>query len=251
MKAKQRHRLKENEIVHSITAARDFLEPRRKQISGLVIVILLVVAAIAGITIIRQRTNARAQQLLGDAMVALNARVVPANAPANQPGEVPAAAQLGAEGSFATEDAKLKAALPKLKAAADAYPETEQGITARYHMAGALAALGRHKEAIEAFDLVAQRAGNDSLYGRMARLGKADTEAKSGQLDAAITTWKELAASNDDDLPKDAILMELARAYQAKGNQEEARKTFTQLVDEHPTSPYSAEARAELELLKS
>jgi tetratricopeptide (TPR) repeat protein len=241
MKAKQRHRLKENEIVQSITAAREFFEPRRKQISGLVIVILLVVAVIAGITIIRQRTNARAQQMLGDAMVALNARVVPANTPANQPGEVPAAAQLGAEGTFATEDAKLKAALPKLKAAADAYPETEQGITARYHMAGALAA----------FDQVAQRAGNESLYGRMARLGKADTEAKSGQLDSAIATWKELAASNDEDLPKDAILMELARAYQAKGNQEEARKTFTQLVDEHPASPYSTEARAELEQLKS
>jgi tetratricopeptide (TPR) repeat protein len=251
MKAKQRHRLKENEIAQSITAARDFLEPRKKQISGLVIVVVLIVVAIAGITIIRQRTTARAQQMLGDAMVALNARVVPVNAPANQPGEVPAAAQLGAEGSFATENAKLNAALPKLKAAADAYPETEQGITARYHMAGALAALGRHKEAIEAFDLVAQRAGTNSLYGRMARLGKADTEAKAGQLDAAIATWKELASSNDEDLPKDAILMELGRAYQAKGNQEDARKTFTQLVDEHPTSPYSAEARAELESLKS
>ena len=118
-------------------------------------------------------------------------------------------------------------------------------------MAGALATLGRHKEAIEAFDQVAQRAGNDSLYGRMARLGKADTQAKAGQLDAAIATWKELAASTDEDLPKDAILMELAKAYVAKGNQDEARKTFTQLVDEHPTSPYSAEARAELDSMKS
>jgi outer membrane protein assembly factor BamD (BamD/ComL family) len=35
-----------------------------------------------------------------------------------------------------------------------------------------------------------------------------------------------------------------------KGNQEEAKKTFTQLVDEHPTSPYSAEARTELQSLK-
>ena len=43
------------------------------------------------------------------------------------------------------------------------------------------------------------------------------------------------------------ILMELARAYVAQGNQEEARRTFTQIVDEHPTSPYSAEARAELD----
>ena len=250
MKAKERHRLKENELAHSLAAAREYLEPRRKQLGGLFVVIILIVAAIAGITIIRQRSGSEAQRALGEAMVALNARVVPATAAEGTEG-VPAAAQLGAEGSFATEEAKLNAALPKLKAAADGFPETEQGITARYHLAGALATLGRHKEAIEAFDNVAQRAGSDSLYGRMARLGKADTEAKAGQLDAAIATWKELAASTDEDLPKDAILMELAKAYVAKGNQEEARKTFTQLVDEHPTSPYSAEARAELESLKS
>ena len=62
----------------------------------------------------------------------------------------------------------------------------------------------------------------------------------------AIAAWKSLATSTDEDLPKDAILMELGKAYQASGNQEEARKAFTQIVDEHPTSPYSADARAEL-----
>jgi outer membrane protein assembly factor BamD (BamD/ComL family) len=85
----------------------------------------------------------------------------------------------------------------------------------------------------------------------MARLGRADTQAKAGQIDAAIASWKELASQSSEDLPIDAILMELAKAYVAKGNQEEARKTFTQLVDEHPTSPYSAQARAELDALKS
>jgi tetratricopeptide (TPR) repeat protein len=250
MKAKERHKLKENDLAQSLAAAREYIEPRTKQLGGLVVVLVLVAASIIGITIIRQRTEGRAQQLLADAMVALNAPVVPANAPPDQPGEVPAAAQLGAEGSFATEEAKLAAALPKLQAAADAYPDTEQGITARYHLAGALATLGRHKEAIAAYEDVSRRAESGSLYGRMARLGKADTQAKAGELDAAIVTWKELASTTDDDLPKDAILMELARAYVAKGNREEARKTFTQLVDEHPTSPYLAEARAELESLQ-
>ena len=44
--------------------------------------------------------------------------------------------------------------------------------------------------------------------------------------------------------------MELARAYVQKGEKEEARKTFTQLIDQHPDSPYTPEARAELENLK-
>ena len=57
---------------------------------------------------------------------------------------------------------------------------------------------------------------------------------------------KELASSTDEELPKDAILMQLGKAYQTKGNQEEARKAFSQIIDEHPTSPYSAEAKAEL-----
>jgi TolA-binding protein len=157
---------------------------------------------------------------------------------------------LGATGTFATEESKLNAALPKLKAAADAYPDSNAGITARYHLAGALAALGKHQEAIQAFDDVAKRAGSTSLYGRMARLGKADTQARSGQLDAAIATWKDMSSANTTDVPVDAILMQLARAYVQKGNKEDARKTFTQIVDQHPDSPYSAEAKTELENLK-
>jgi len=46
------------------------------------------------------------------------------------------------------------------------------------------------------------------------------------------------------------VLMELARAYVQKGDKEEARKTFTQIVEQHPESPYTPQARAELEELK-
>ena len=100
------------------------------------------------------------------------------------------------------------------------------------------------------FDDVAKRAGNDSLYGRMARLGKADTLSRANQIDAAITSWKELAAQKDDNLPQDAILMELGRAYMQKGNKDEAKKTYTELVEQHPESVYTSEARQELETLK-
>jgi tetratricopeptide (TPR) repeat protein len=250
MKRTERRHLKENELAHTIASARDLFEPRRKQITATVVIIVVAAIAVIGITTVRQRTQSRGQDLLAQAMVALNARVVPATA-AGQNGDVPAAAQFGATGTFSTEEAKLNAALPKLKAAADAYPDSEAGVTARYHLAGALAALGRHAEAIKEYEDVEKRAGKDALYGRMARLGKADTQARAGQLDAAIATWKEMAADNNSDLPQDAILMELARAYVQKGNTAEAKKTFTEIVDKHPSSPYLAEARTELENLKS
>jgi tetratricopeptide (TPR) repeat protein len=251
MKRIERRHLKENELASTLANAREFLEPRRKQITTTIVVLAVLVVAVLGVTFVRQRSRSRGQELLAQAMVALNARVVPAQANAAQPGELPAAASFGATGTFATEDAKLTAALPKLKAAADAYPESDAGITARYHLAGALAALGRHAEAITEFDSVEKRAGHDSLYGRMARLGKADEQARAGQIDTAIATWKEIAGDANADLPKDAILIELARAYVQKGNTDEAKKAFNEIVEKHPDSPYVPEARTELDNLKS
>jgi TolA-binding protein len=249
MKRQERRHLKENELVHTIEATRDFMESRKREIGIGVIAVVLIAAVGIGAMVYRQRSQSRGSDLLAEAMVALNARVVPAGAPASGE-DIPAAASLGATGSFATEAAKLNAALPKLQAAANAYPDSDAGITARYHLAGAYAALSRNDEAIKEFEEVATRAGNASIYGRMARMGKADTQARAGQVDAAIATWKEMAASTSGEFPVDAILMELARAYVQKGDKEEARKTFTQLIDQHPDSPYTADARTELESLK-
>jgi TolA-binding protein len=244
----ERKHLKEDELAHSLRAAREFVEPRQQMLKtvGIVALVLLVVGVVFGVW--RERNSSRGQAELAEALVALNAEVVPVGLTGEE--GIPAAALAGAAGTFSTEEAKLKAALPKLKAAADGYPGSPAGIQARYHMAGALAALGRHDEAIAAFDEVIERAGEGSLYGQMAQFGKADAQTRGGHVDAAIEAYKGLAARNSDDLPADAILMQLARAYVRKGNRDEARKTFTEIVDKHPQSPYTQEARAELDNLK-
>jgi len=249
MKTKHRRELKQNDVAQMVSAAREFLEENGRQLTWSVVAIVVAGVAVLGLLSYRSREQTKGQDLLAQATVVLNTAVVPVNAE-TKPGDAPAAAGIGAKGTFSTETQKLNTAVPKLRAAADAYPDTAAGIQARYHLAAALAALGQQKEAITQFDKVVRRAGTDSLYGRMAQLGKADAQLASGQADAAIATWKELAAKNDAALPEDAILMQLGRAYQAKGNAAEAKKTFTDIVDKHPDSPYVAEARKELESLK-
>ena len=249
MKTKHRRELKQNDVVQLVAASRQFLEQNGRQLTWSVVAIVVVAAAVFGLLAYRNREQARGTELLAQATVVLNTAVVPVNAE-TKPGDAPAAAGIGAKGTFSTETQKLNAAVPKLRAAADAYPDTAAGIQARYHLAASLAALNQQKEAITQFDDVVRRAGGDSLYGRMAQLGKADAQFASGQTDAAIATWKELAAKKDANLPEDAILMQLGRAYQAKGNTAEAKKTFTDIVDNHPDSPYVAEARKELDSLK-
>ena len=249
MKTKHRRELKENEVAQMIASARTFFQENGRHITTAIVVLLVIVGAIFAFMAYRNREQQRGQDLLAQAMVVLNTAVVPVTATSN-PGDAPAAASIGAKGTFSTEAQKLNAALPKLKAAAEAYPDTQAGIQARFHLAASLAALGQQKDAVAQFDDVIKRAGSDSLYGRMAQMGKGDAQLASGQPDAAIATWKELAAKKDSSLPEDAILMQLGRAYQAKGNTEEARKTFTDIVDNHPDSPYVAEARKELESIK-
>ena len=174
------------------------------------IIAVIVVAGVAlGVLAYRNREQSKGQDLLAEAMVVLNTAVVPVTANTRARRTAPAASVESRDGTFSTETQKMNAALPKLRAAADAYPDTVAGITARYHLASSLASLGQQKDAIAQFDEVAKRAGSDSLYGRMAQLGKADAQVQSGEVDAAITTWKELAAKKDAGLRRRTILMEL------------------------------------------
>ena len=248
MRTTERKHLKGNDLAEFIASAQTFADQRGRQMRWLGTAAVLIVILVVGVNAYRARSASQGTALLGEALAALNARVVPVGASTGT--DIPAAASIGATGTFRTEAEKLNVAVPKLQAAADAYPNSDAGIQARYYLAGALASLGRHDQAIKEFDGVTERAGRDSLYGMMSRMGKADAQSKAGQLDAAIASWKELAAQTSTELPMDAVLMELARAYVQKGNTDEALKTYNQLVEQHPSSPYATEARQEIETLK-
>ena len=93
-------------------------------------------------------------------------------------------------------------------------------------------------------------ADGGGLLPQMARLGKAEAQLRGSKFDAAIASFKELSERTDLTVPKEAMLMELARAYQLAGKTEDARKTLNQIVEQHADSPFAAEARQELDKLQ-
>ena len=95
----------------------------------------------------RESVDAKARAMLAEAMVVQEARVMPPAPPSHHP-TAPAPAPAPQPGTYPTEKAKLEAALPKFLAAADAYPSSDSGQTARYHAASALVGLGRFDEAM-------------------------------------------------------------------------------------------------------
>lgn len=243
MKQSERHHLKDNELANTVASV---LGPRQREVvTGVVVVVVLLVVVVAGLAL-RQRMQNRRQGALADAMVVLDAPVQPPAPAMPAAGTRPATPETQAPGTYPTEQAKLQAALPKLQAAADDDPASDAGLTARYHLGATLAALGRHQEALAAYEVVIAK-GSGSFYGEMARLGKATAQARMGQHQPAIATLKELTEQKDSTLPVDALLMQLAAAYDASGNRDEARKTLSRVVHEFPASPYSAAAGKQLQ----
>jgi TolA-binding protein len=244
MKSTERHRLKENEVAHTVARVRETYEIYQKPILAGVVGVIAIVVIVVGLVSWRTQSDSTSRTMLADAIATEKAQVI---APvAAEPGK-PAPQQLA--GSFPTDKARNEAALAKFVAVADAYPTADAGIAARYHAAALLTALGRNGDAVKRYQEVVDRAGT-SVYAQMAKLGMADAQVAGGQFDQAIATFKELSGDKDGQLPVDGILMQLARAYGAAGKQADARQTFKRVVDEFPQSPYAADAKKAMDQIK-
>ena len=235
MKRAERHHLKENELQRLTIQARKALSERTPATTGILVGLLVVAAAGIGYYAWRGHVQSGAHALLAEAL-------------ATQEAPITTLGSTGAAGSYGNERARLQAAVAKFKAAADAYPSTDARLYARYQEAVGQVTLGNLAGATSAYQEVIRRAG-DGIYGQMARLGSAEAQARAGQYDQAINTYKEMAQRKDGPLPIDGILMQLGRTYRDAGKRADAQQTFNRLVQEFPESPFSTDAKRELDSL--
>jgi len=247
MKTTERHHLKDNELAMALGHAQGWMGRNQQTRVAAGALVVVVGGGIAAYSMWSRSSDTKARTMLAEAMVIEEARVMPPGPPAGTstdptltPGQAP--------GTYPTQQAKLEAALPKFMAAAEAYPATETGLTARYHAGTTLVSLGKFDDAIKQYDQVI--ANGSGILQRMSRLGKAEAQLRAGQFDPAIATLKETAEQAGTNLPVDAVLMELARAQRLAGKTDDARKTLTQVVEKHADSPLAADAKTELEKLK-
>ena len=280
MKRSERQKLRTNEVAVSVVKARAVLEQRRREVTMAVVAIVVILTALGGYTIWRQRAQSQAGAMLGEAMAVAQAQVVPlapptppatpaspASATPGTPGAkpstpaatpttpaatpaTPATPPAPPAGSYPSERAKLEAALPKFLAVASAYPRTTAGVAAKYHAAAAAGALGRTDEALRLYNEVVTE-DRGGVYGQMARLGIGETQARAGHHDQAIAAFKELASDTASQVPLDAVLTQLGKSYALAGKTKEARETFQRVLSEFPQSPYAQTAKQELENLPS
>jgi len=239
MKRTERRHLKQNEFQEVFTQAVDMIGERRSELTKTLLVVAVIGLGAASYWGWYQYRQDKAHTMLADAMVTEDARVGP-----------PADATGGSGGlTFPTEHERTVAAIAKFKAVADAYPSTDAGTFARYQEASLQVSAGNTADAVKAYQAVIDRSG-DGLYGQMAKLGLAEAYARAGQYEQAITGYKELALRKDGQLPVDGILIELGRTYRDAGKKADAQQTFNRIVEEFPDSPFTPDAKRELDALK-
>jgi TolA-binding protein len=245
VKSTERHKIKENEFAHTVARTRDIVNQRPKETAMLAGAVLAVALVVGGFFTWRASQDAKATTLLASALAVAEAPVVTPPPPA--PGSAP---PVQPPGSFRTDRERIEASLPLLQKAADAYPNSDAGITARYRLAASLAELGRYPEAEQRYQEVVQKAGGKSIYRYTARLGAGEAQLAQGKGDAAVTTFRDLASDSSSTLPVDGVLMQLGRAALIAGKREDATRAFTRVVDEFPQSLYASEAKERLAAIK-
>ena len=245
MKSTERHKLKQNEFDKTVAQARDVVAARQQEITFVVVGVVAVLVLAGGYFAYRTSRNNKATTLLAAALAVAEAPVVAPPPPA--PGSPP---PIQAPGTYRTEQERSQAALPRLQAAADAYPNTEAGITARFRLAATLAELGRQPEAEKRYQEVVQKTGSRDIYHYTAKLGVAEAQLAQGKASDALATFQEIATDSNSQLPVDGVLMQVGRAAVQAGKTDDASRAFTRVVDEFPQSLYVSEAKEKLATLK-
>lgn len=230
MKREERHHLKENDFAKVLARTGEGVRSHSRGVSVAAILIAVALVLVGGYFLWRSNRQEKAGAMLADAIATLQAPVAP-----------PAIGTPAVAGTFPTEQARMEAAVPKLLAAADAYPSTDAGIEARYQAGATLAALKRYPEAIDRYQEVIDRDGK-GLYGHTARIGLANAASLAGDHDRAIAELQALSADTSATIPADAVLAELARAYTTAGRTAEAAGVWKRIKDEFPQSIYAQEA---------
>ncbi|MDQ3071040.1 MAG: tetratricopeptide repeat protein [Acidobacteriota bacterium] len=230
MKRDERHHLKENDFANLVAKTGGGVRSHGRGVGTAAVLIVVALALIGGYFFWRNNREEKAGAMLAEAMSTAQAPVQP-----------PAIGTPAQAGSFPTEQARTDAALPKFISAADAYPTTDAGIEARFHAAAMLATLGRYPEAIQRYQEVVDR-DRKGLHGQTARLGLAAAASLAGEHDRAIQALQTMSAEKDGAIPSDAVLAQLARAYERAGKPAEATQTWKRIKDEFPESIYQQEA---------
>lgn len=223
-----KHDIREDEVRNVLVRVFDFLQERPREALAIAGGCLALVLAAIGLYAYLDSRGEAASEELAAALKIAAAPVTEEDAKPEDPDEP----------SFASEEAKrarVKEVFAEVRGGA-------AGDISRLFVADAAAAEGDVDTAREIWESFLADHG-DHVLALSVRLNLIHLDRQNGRAqEVADQLQRELDSANRT-LPEDVILFELAQTLDALDQKDEAIDLYQRILDEHPKSPYTAEAR--------
>lgn len=218
-----------DQFVSSVEQTLDYSRSHMRTILIGVAAVAVVGIVIAAVVQFLSYRNAQASQALDEALKAFEA-------PIGEPVE-------GGDLSFPDEAARQARAKELFEAVRDDYGSTAAGDAARIYLAKMAVKEGDVDTARELWEEYVDRRGDDLVAAQL-RLNLLDLERQQdGGEEAVAAKLESMLEDGDRSLPEDVVLYELAVTLEELSRTDEALTYYQRIVDEHPQSQYSPEAR--------
>jgi hypothetical protein len=242
LKKELRRELRQDELVSGYERARAWLDGHVDEIR--IGVVAVVVLAIGGGALWHFRTTRQR-----DAEVAFAEALDIFKAPVTA--GLPPGTQKPAGVSFSTSEEKFTKAVAAFDGVDRRFGSSPLGRRARYYAAISRIELGQYAEAQKALGELATRRSDGDTEAGLARLALAGLFRKSGELEKAIDTYRQLISDPGAGVPRDVALMSLAGTLEDSRKLAEARASYLKLGEDFPASVLADEARRRAEYLET
>ena len=129
----------------------------------------------------------------------------------------------------------------------DTYPGTRSAGAATCYLGTILFLQQQYDPALENFQAYLDKYGDSGTLGKVALEGKASVLEQRRDFPAAADIYKELAAlSRSLESTEARYLADAMRCYRSANDWEAVKATATDIIDNHPETPWAADARTNL-----
>lgn len=234
MDRQHRRDLKHDKFVDEIGT----LSVKARQNQRLLLMLAIGVVAVAviayGISFYRANREDKAQDALAIAIETLDSPLIPATPQPGQP--TPPNAK------FHTEAERTAAAEKQFKDVESQYSGSDASDVAGLYLGRIAVGRGDYKTArtyLEKF--VSSQPKN--VLASSARYSLYQLRIENGEAAQVASELSQEVKKEETVLPKDALLVLLAHAYDAQGNPDKTKEAYRQITTEFPDSPYALEAQ--------